>query len=159
MRSNTHISTSLIIDTVCNYYGVDIEHLKVKCRKRIYLYPRHLTMYGLRVFCRLSMSDIASFFGMDHTTVVSVMQTHFDNGAWEHNDDLKEAKLHLDSVVALVQKPKPEGLIKANFINEFDDNELREILLDYEQSARLEGTAKGIYLANKVKSFLLRNEI
>lgn len=59
-----------IIHEVCEYLDVRPVQVQLKTRKVEVVYARHICMYLLCKYTRLSQSTIASFFKRDRTTVL-----------------------------------------------------------------------------------------
>lgn len=65
------ISVKRIKDTVCSFFGVDIEDIDSKKRTKAIAYPRQIAMYLSRELTDLSLPKIGQEFGgRDHTTVL-----------------------------------------------------------------------------------------
>jgi chromosomal replication initiator protein len=60
-----------IIDSVANFFGVNVTDLQSERRKRSLAHPRHICMFLAREMTELSLDDIGeSFGGRDHSTVL-----------------------------------------------------------------------------------------
>lgn len=74
MLSDMEFNPSLIISTVCKWYGVKEDMVKGKSRLRNLTTVRHVCMYILRNKYNMSLVDIGSHFSnRDHTTVMNAI--------------------------------------------------------------------------------------
>jgi len=65
-----------ILQTVANYYGLDVSVLTGKSRKREATQARHIAMYLLRKHLHLPLKTIGGIFGgRDHTTVLHACES------------------------------------------------------------------------------------
>jgi chromosomal replication initiator protein len=60
-----------IIDTICKYYDVPREELRMASRKREYTKARHVAFYLIRKYTDLSLSDTGRLFCRNHASVLS----------------------------------------------------------------------------------------
>ncbi len=75
-RRHKQITAELIMDTVCNYYGLTIGELTGPTRKREITVPRQIAMYLTREMTGMSLPQIGTVFGgRDHTTVLHSCKT------------------------------------------------------------------------------------
>lgn len=65
------ITPKIVLDVVCDYYGVKEEDIRGQKRNREFVVPRHISMYILRNLTENSYSKIAEFFGRDHSTIMN----------------------------------------------------------------------------------------
>jgi chromosomal replication initiator protein len=66
-----HVTPEVIMQTVANYYSVDLKLIQGRGRSRNIVVPRQVTMYLLREETDLSLMDIGTLLGgRDHTTVM-----------------------------------------------------------------------------------------
>jgi len=64
-----------VLQTVCEYYGVNPDNIKSKGRSKDVVLPRQLAMYLIRQLSDASFPEIGQFFGgRDHTTVIYAIQ-------------------------------------------------------------------------------------
>ncbi|RPI77662.1 MAG: chromosomal replication initiator protein DnaA [Desulfobacteraceae bacterium] len=60
---------------ISNYYNISIKDINSNSKKRIYSYPRQISMYLTRKYLNLSFNKIGFLFGdKDHSTVVYAIQ-------------------------------------------------------------------------------------
>jgi chromosomal replication initiator protein len=65
-----------IILRTCIFYDKPLERLESKSRKRIYVIPRQIAMYFLKMFTSLSLEEIGNMFGeRDHSTAIHSINT------------------------------------------------------------------------------------
>jgi len=65
------ITPTRVIESVANFYNMDINDLKAKSRSREIVVPRQIAMYIIREETDSSLTDIGTEFGnRDHTTVM-----------------------------------------------------------------------------------------
>lgn len=72
--SSRRLNPSSITSTVGEYFGINPNALKGKQRKREILIPRQVSMFLLRDLTNLSLEEIGSFFGRDHSTVLNAIK-------------------------------------------------------------------------------------
>jgi len=73
--SNREITSNLIINTVCKYFGLRDEEIISKKRNRDISYPRQIAMYLCRELTGMSLPSIGIAFGRrDHTTVMHAIK-------------------------------------------------------------------------------------
>ncbi len=61
-----------LFDIICGYFNITKTDLMSKSRKRIYVYPRQVSMYIMRELFNLPYKKIGSLFGgKDHSTVMN----------------------------------------------------------------------------------------
>lgn len=80
------VEPQVIMETICRYFGTDIDVLFKKSRKKEVVMQRHLCQYFLMLHSPLSCTSIAKMFDQDHTTVLHARDTiaqelnhNFDN--------------------------------------------------------------------------------
>ena len=59
-----------LIAKVCKTYGIKVDDLKIKTRKRHIVEARHVLCYLLRKCCDYTFQEIADIFNKDHSTVI-----------------------------------------------------------------------------------------
>tara|TARA_R110000765_G_scaffold20954_1_gene54188 strand:- start:397 stop:705 length:309 start_codon:yes stop_codon:yes gene_type:complete len=59
----------LLAEAAADYYGVPIEKLRSKCRKKIYTRPRHICQF-IAADAGVKQSVIAYFWKVDHASVI-----------------------------------------------------------------------------------------
>ena len=75
-RSQKELSVDFIQKTVCDYYGLEIESLQSKTRKREIVQARQIAMYFSKTLTNSSLSMIGSKIGKkDHATVLHACKT------------------------------------------------------------------------------------
>lgn len=74
-----------IIDTVGNYYGVD---LRIKNRKREIVFPRQVAMLMLGSLYNMGVVEIGKEFGKRHATVIHAVKRV--NGICDTNPETKK---------------------------------------------------------------------
>lgn len=69
------LSVENILDAVTNYFDVDLETLKGKCRKKENVFPRQVAMFLMKELTNLPLKSIGYHFGgRDHSTVIHAVQ-------------------------------------------------------------------------------------
>lgn len=69
------LSPDLILNTVCEYYGVKIKEVKGKSRKAKFVLPRQIIMYFLKKQLNVPLIQIGDYIGnRDHTTVMHAVE-------------------------------------------------------------------------------------
>lgn len=75
-KSQRELSVDFIQKTVCNYYGLEIDSLQSKTRKREIVQARQIAMYFSKNLTNSSLSVIGSKIGKkDHATVLHACKT------------------------------------------------------------------------------------
>lgn len=75
MKGRKVIDPNYIIKVICAYFGVHIDDIAKKSRKREVVYKRQVSMYFLKKYSLESLHTIGSRFGgRDHTTVIHSLQ-------------------------------------------------------------------------------------
>lgn len=59
---------------VATSYGISIDKLRSKCRKRKPKEARQVCMYMLRTCTNLTLESIGEYYGKDHTTVIHAVK-------------------------------------------------------------------------------------
>ncbi len=72
--SSRRLNPASITSSVAEFFGVNPNTLKGKQRKREILVPRQISMYLMRDLTTLSLEEIGSFFGRDHSTVLNAIK-------------------------------------------------------------------------------------
>ncbi len=94
-RQNKKITAELIMETVCDFYGVSMNEMIGATRKREITVPRQIAIYLTREMTGMSLPQIGEQFGgRDHTTVMHscrVMENNIltDSGMKEIVDQIK----------------------------------------------------------------------
>lgn len=74
-RFGYDINPDIIIEQVCNSYGVKMDMVKSKSKLKYLITPRNVCMYVLRNKFNMTYSQIGQFFsGRDHSTVMSAIE-------------------------------------------------------------------------------------
>ena len=69
------VDPDIIIEQVCNNYGVNKEMVKSKSKLKSLITPRNVCMYVLRNKFNMTYSQIGQLFsGRDHSTVMSAIE-------------------------------------------------------------------------------------
>lgn len=68
--NNPQFIDDVIVDTVCNYFGISFEQLVEINRTRKRTYVRQIAMYFLEKYTGLTLKAIGQKLSRDHTTVV-----------------------------------------------------------------------------------------
>jgi chromosomal replication initiator protein len=72
----TEVGIDFIQKTVSDYYGIKLEDLKAKTRKKEIVTARQVAMYFSKEFTNHSLKSIGYHFGgRDHSTVIHAVQT------------------------------------------------------------------------------------
>lgn len=85
-----------ILSTVSNYYGVSIEDIKGKCRKRSIVKPRQIIMFLLRTKARMVLSDIGDVLNRDHTTVIHSITCIQNDITHPYDDSLEKDLININ---------------------------------------------------------------
>ena len=64
-----------IVSVVCDYFGVPIDELKLKIRKRKFCLPRQICQYFALNYTRLTQQQIADKFFLEHATIINSIKT------------------------------------------------------------------------------------
>lgn len=98
--NSKEISIEYIKKVVCDYFGIQVEVMEMKTRKRSVVQPRQLCMFFAKKYTKLPLSYIGKCCGgMDHATVLHAYKTirnlcETDDNIRKYVDDLdKEMKL------------------------------------------------------------------
>ena len=75
-KRHKQITAELIMQTVCDYYGLTLDDMTGPTRKREITVPRQIAMYLTREMTGMSLPQIGNVFGgRDHTTVLHSCKT------------------------------------------------------------------------------------
>ena len=75
-KRHKQITAELIMQTVCDYYGLTMDDMTGPTRKREITVPRQIAMYLTREMTGMSLPQIGNVFGgRDHTTVLHSCKT------------------------------------------------------------------------------------
>jgi len=75
-NSSREISIEYIQKLVSDYYGISVENIKSKTRKREITQARQISMYFAKQLTKASLKNIGAYFGgRDHSTVIHACQT------------------------------------------------------------------------------------
>ena len=75
-NENKAITIDNIINTVCNHFGLDVNTIHSKSRKREVVQARQIAMYLAKSYTEFSMAKIGSLIGnKDHATVLHACKT------------------------------------------------------------------------------------
>lgn len=88
-----------ILRTVTNYYGVSIEDIKGKCRKRRIVKPRQVIMFLLRTKARMVLSDIGEVMNRDHTTVIHSITCIQNDITHPYDDSLEKDLININILI------------------------------------------------------------
>jgi chromosomal replication initiator protein len=88
-----------ILNTVSNYYGVTINELKGKCRKRRIVKPRQVIMFLLRTKARMVLSDIGEVMNRDHTTVIHSITCIQNDITHPYDDSLEKDLININILI------------------------------------------------------------
>jgi chromosomal replication initiator protein len=81
-----------IIDAVCDFYKVTRPQIKERCRKREIIQARFVASYFLRTYTKLTLKEIAGYFGKgmtDHTTVMHAIASIKNQLSLKSDNDTK----------------------------------------------------------------------
>jgi chromosomal replication initiator protein len=95
-KSEKQQLASDILNTVSNYYGVTINELKGKCRKRRIVKPRQVIMFLLRTKARMMLSDIGEVMNRDHTTVIHSITCIQNDITHPYDDSLEKDLININ---------------------------------------------------------------
>ena len=95
-KSEKQQLASDILNTVSNYYGVTINELKGKCRKRRIVKPRQVIMFLLRTKARMVLSDIGEVMNRDHTTVIHSITCIQNDISHPYDDSLEKDLININ---------------------------------------------------------------
>jgi chromosomal replication initiator protein len=92
------LSPQAIILRTCIFYETTVEILESKSRKRIYVIPRQIAMYFLKMFTSLSLKSIGSKFGeRDHSTAIHSINTVKD--LMDTDEDYRQKVKELEEIL------------------------------------------------------------
>jgi chromosomal replication initiator protein len=98
-KSEKQQLASDILNTVSNYYGVTINELKGKCRKRKIVKPRQVIMFLLRTKARMVLSDIGEVMNRDHTTVIHSITCIQNDITHPYDDSLEKDLININILI------------------------------------------------------------
>ena len=93
---------SLIISQVCKFYSVDEATLRGTQRTRGIAEARQVAQYLIRKLTNLSLPDIGTEFGKDHTTVlynIRKVEAALKNGDKELQDNIRDITANINSLL------------------------------------------------------------
>ncbi|PZX20435.1 chromosomal replication initiator protein [Breznakibacter xylanolyticus] len=94
-KTQREISVDYIQKVVCDYYGIDIDEMQSKTRKREIVQARQVAMYFCKTMTTSSLSAIGSKIGnKDHATVLHACKTI--NNLQETDRDFKNQLLDIE---------------------------------------------------------------
>lgn len=64
-----------IVTTVVDHYGLTVDELRSKNRRRHIVKPRQIAIYLGGFFTKLTLTYIGEYFGKDHTTILHSINT------------------------------------------------------------------------------------
>ena len=101
-RRHKQVTAELIMQTVCEYYGVTLNDLVGPTRKREITVPRQIAIFLTREMTGMSLPQIGSVFGgRDHTTVMHSCKTV--EAALNQNTGTKDIVDHIKRLVRNAQ--------------------------------------------------------
>ena len=101
-RRHKQITAELIMNTVCDYYGLTIDDMTGPTRKREITVPRQIAMYLTREMTGMSLPQIGNVFGgRDHTTVLHSCKAV--EGKMEESADVKAVVEDIKTLVKNAQ--------------------------------------------------------
>lgn len=101
-KRHKQITAELIMNTVCDYYGLTMEDMTGPTRKREITVPRQIAMFLTREMTGMSLPQIGNVFGgRDHTTVLHSCKTVEGNMA--ANTDVKAVVEDIKTLVKNAQ--------------------------------------------------------
>lgn len=65
----------IAIKTICEHFGLTMDELNVKCKKRDLVFPRQVIMYFLTEYTDMTYKQIGDLFNRDHTTAIHSKDT------------------------------------------------------------------------------------
>ena len=95
-KSEREQLASDIINTVSNYYGISIEDIKGKCRKRKIVKPRQIIVYLLRTKAMMVLSDIGDVLNRDHTTMIHSITCIQNELTHPYDDSLEKDLININ---------------------------------------------------------------
>ena len=98
-KSEKQQLASDILNTVSNYYGISIEDIKGKCRKRRIVKPRQVIMFLLRTKARMVLSDIGEVMNRDHTTVIHSITCIQNDITHPYDDTLEKDLININILI------------------------------------------------------------
>lgn len=98
-KSEKQQLASDILNTVSKYYGVTINELKGKCRKRRIVKPRQVIMFLLRTKARMVLSDIGDVMNRDHTTVIHSITCIQNDITHPYDDSLEKDLININILI------------------------------------------------------------
>jgi chromosomal replication initiator protein len=98
-KSEKQQLASDILNTVSNYYGVTINELKGKCRKRRIVKPRQVIMFLSRTKARMVLSDIGEVMNRDHTTVIHSITCIQNDITHPYDDSLEKDLININILI------------------------------------------------------------
>ncbi len=94
------VSIDTIQKTVSEYFGLTVDSLKAKTRKKEIVTARQIAMYFAKEYTGFSLKSIGYHFGgRDHSTVIHAIQTVND-----FMMEKRELKLHIDDIKSRLEK-------------------------------------------------------
>ncbi len=102
LESQREISTKLILDTVADHYGITVEDMISKKKKKELAHPRQICMYLCRKYTDNSLHNIGKDLGnRDHTTVM-----HGADRIAKAMETDEELKTNIDILVKKLNPPE-----------------------------------------------------
>ena len=95
------ITAEMVMQTVADYYGLTMKDLTSATRRREVTVPRSIAMYLTREMIGMSLPQVGTLFGRDHTTVLHSCKSVEAN--MKENPDMKAV---VDDIQRLVKNPR-----------------------------------------------------
>ena len=97
-NSDTEVTVEYIQSIVSEYFGLNIEDLKAKSRKKSLVVARQIAMYFAKEFTQHSLKSIGYHFGgRDHSTVIHAVQSV--NEAIKNDENQKNTILEIEKKI------------------------------------------------------------
>lgn len=104
MNSNEHRKASRIRRIVCDYFGVDLFDVRVKCRVPQVAWPRSVAMRLVYEYTTLGWSECGRLFSRHHGAVIAGFKTCADREATNERDRIEIGSCRLKIVEDLLRR-------------------------------------------------------
>ncbi|MDR0305127.1 MAG: chromosomal replication initiator protein DnaA [Chitinispirillales bacterium] len=101
IKDSRRITADIIIDRVCEYFGITAQEIRSSSRKKEISYPRSIAMYLVRTITENSEQAIGNILGRDHSTVCITCKNITENLKTN-----KKLESDINSITAIITRQK-----------------------------------------------------
>jgi len=99
-KDRNEVRAEKIIMKISNYFGISIERVKSKSRKREIMTPRHWCMWFLKQNTSLTLKEIGVIMGgRDHTTALNSIDVIRTQLKWQRHNETQDQYQELIKII------------------------------------------------------------